>query len=74
MTARGGALVVFQQGVETPYSDYLVYLVGGEEAPPISIAGGAEATGWQAFAAYIPVGFDHILPNAPHDPIWQVSA
>jgi len=50
--------VVLRQGVEAPYSGYLV---GGEETPSISIAGGAEATGWQVFAAYIPVGFDHNL-------------
>ncbi|WP_299675224.1 HupE/UreJ family protein [uncultured Roseobacter sp.] len=55
-----GALVLRQQGVEDPYTGFLS---GGETSPNIDIGGGGAASGWQAFADYIPVGFDHILPK-----------
>lgn len=55
-----GAMVLRQQGVENPYTGYLE---GGMQSPEIMVAGGGQQTGWQAFATYIPVGFDHILPK-----------
>ena len=58
--AGAGDLVVRQQGVDAPYTGLVG---GGSTSGPISLAGGTETTGWQVFAAYIPVGFDHILPK-----------
>lgn len=55
-----GDLVLRQQGVEEPYTGLIS---GGADSGPISVSGGDEATGWQTFWGYIPVGFDHILPQ-----------
>ena len=56
----GGDLVVRQQGVEEPFTGLIS---GGTTSPEFAVSGGNAQTGWQAFASYIPVGFDHILPQ-----------
>lgn len=58
--AGSGAMVLRQQGVQEPYTGYLN---GGDTSPLIDFGGGGAATPMQAFATYIPVGFDHILPK-----------
>ena len=58
--AGAGALVLRQQGVAEPYTGYID---GGTSSAAIAIAGGDADTSMQAFARYIPVGFDHILPK-----------
>lgn len=55
-----GDLVLRQNGVEDPYTGLIS---GGESSEPIDLKGGGMMTPWQTFAAYIPVGFDHILPK-----------
>ena len=57
---RFGVLVLRQMGVDAPYDGYLA---GGALSDPIKIAGGNQASGWQTFVDYIPVGFDHIVPK-----------
>ncbi len=56
----GGDLVLRQQGVDEPFTGLIS---GGSASPAIALSGGDQAGGWQTFAGYIPVGFDHILPQ-----------
>jgi hypothetical protein len=56
----GGDLVLRQLAVDAPFTGLIA---GGSTSPAISLAGGDQAGGWQTFASYIPVGFDHILPK-----------
>ena len=55
-----GALVIRQMDVPEPFDGYLE---GGAVSDPIALAGGNQATGWESFVDYIPVGFDHIVPK-----------
>ena len=55
-----GSVVVRQHEVDAPYTGYLQ---SGEVTPPIPLSGGAQMSPMQALVAYIPVGFDHILPK-----------
>lgn len=55
-----GALVIRQQGVDAPYDGYLE---AGAMTDEITLSGGDQASAWQTFVNYIPVGFDHIVPK-----------
>lgn len=55
-----GTLVLRQIGVDKPYDGYLE---AGTLSDPIRIGGGDQAGQMQTFLNYIPVGFDHIVPQ-----------
>lgn len=55
-----GALVLRQFGVEDPFTGYIE---GGQSSGAVSLSGGNTQTATEAFLAYVPVGFDHILPK-----------
>ncbi len=55
-----GVLVLRQMDVPAPYDGYLE---AGALSDQIPLAGGGQATGWETFVDYIPVGFDHIVPK-----------
>ncbi len=55
-----GSLVLRQQGVDDPFTGYVE---SGTDSGAIALSGGGALTGWGTFAGYIPVGFDHILPQ-----------
>jgi hypothetical protein len=55
-----GALVLRQIGVEEPFTGFID---GGAISPVIELGGGGQVGGWATFTAYIPIGFDHILPK-----------
>lgn len=57
---HSGAVVLRQNGVQDPYTGYVL---GGGSTPAIALAGGAVQAPLEVFAAYVPVGFDHILPK-----------
>lgn len=57
---HSGALVLRQNGVEDPYTGYIL---GGDSSPAIPVSGGSVQSPTEVFSSYVPVGFDHILPK-----------
>nr|WP_310702678.1 HupE/UreJ family protein [Salibaculum sp.] len=56
--AHYGVLVLRQMGVDEGWDGYL----SGGLSEQVALEGGQEMSGWQAFARYIPVGVEHIVP------------
>ncbi len=54
-----GVLVLRQMGVEGGWDGYLS---GGGLTDPVSLSGGNEMSGGEAFVRFIPVGVEHIVP------------
>jgi len=54
-----GALVLRQQGVDEPFD---AFLQGGQTSDAIALQGGNARGAMETFQAYIPTGFDHIVP------------
>jgi len=54
-----GGLVLRQQGVDEPYD---AFLQGGQTSEPIALQGGSARGAAATLLAYIPTGFDHIVP------------
>lgn len=59
-TKEFGTLIVRQMDVEAPATPYLE---AGAISDPIALGGGGQASAWETFVRYIPVGFDHIVPK-----------
>ncbi|MGI9367871.1 MAG: HupE/UreJ family protein [Ruegeria sp.] len=57
-----GAVVLRQQGVDQPYTGYLI---GGEASPSIPLGGGAGMGAWQSLETFAAKGFERILPGGP---------
>ncbi len=57
---RFGTLVLRHIDVEDGYTGYLR---SGEISPEIPVLGGSRLNAVETFFAYIPIGFDHILPK-----------
>ena len=57
---KDALFVLRQNGVDEPYDGYLE---AGALSDPISLGGGDRLSPAQAFLAYIPIGFDHIVPK-----------
>ena len=55
-----GALVLRQ--MEAGPEAYTGFLTNGDASDEIPRVGPSSQTGWEAFLAYIPVGFEHIVP------------
>lgn len=54
-----GVLVLRQMGVDSGWDGYLS---GGGLTDPVSLSGGDEMSGSEAFVQFIPVGVEHIVP------------
>ncbi len=56
-----GTLIVRQNDIAN--APFTGTVSGGALTPPFLINGGSAQPGWQVFASYIPIGFDHIVPK-----------
>ncbi len=58
--AGSGSAMVRQRGVAQAYAGYLL---GGQSTPPVPLNGGSAMSPAEAFLAYLPAGFAHVLPK-----------